>query len=502
MARKASWHTVTRFKEGESSMAWCERALSSTILGLVVVVSLMVQACAPVGPRYAAPETKVPERWHAQESGPWDAASPNQVLLAQWWKTFDDPILADLESQVLQANRDLKVAVARVREARAVLGTQRAGLFPSLDAAGQASRQRTSAHGTTGRAVETGFYQAGFDAGWELDLFGGTRRALEAAIADWEAAQAAHDAVRASLMAEAALAYVELRTFQERLDLTRRNIAVQEETYALNRSRYEAGLIDELPVQQSLYNLEHTRAAVAPLEAGLEAAKNRLAVLTGKEPGTLEQLVAEPRPIPSVPPRLAVGIPAEALRNRPDIRQAERNLAAATARIGQATADLYPKFRLVGTIGLESLRAADLWEWASRFWAIGPAVQWRLFDAGKIRQTIEIRTAQQEQAFLQYESALLKALEEVENALVAFAKEQRRLEQLEKAVDAAQKAEFRARDRYQAGLVDFTDVLDAQRTLQNFQDERAQSRGAVTADLIRLYKALGGGWQPSPSQNP
>ncbi|WP_123291489.1 efflux transporter outer membrane subunit [Desulfosoma caldarium] len=483
-------------------MAWFERALLRTVLGGVVVMSLIAQGCAPVGPQYTAPENKVPERWHAQETGPFEAANLSEAVLAQWWKTFDDPILTEVESRVLQANRDLKVAVARVREARAVLGTQRADLFPSLNAAGQALRQRTSAHGTASRAMETGFYRAGFDAGWELDLFGGTRRAVEAALADWEAAQAAHDAVRASLMAEAALAYVELRTFQERLDLTRRNIAVQEETYELNLSRYEAGLIDELPVQQSLYNLEHTRAAVAPLEAGLEAAKNRLAVLAGKEPGTLEKVLGESRPIPSVPPRVAVGIPAEALRNRPDIRLAERNLAAATARIGQASAELYPKFRLVGTIGLESLRAPDLLEWASRFWTIGPAVQWRLFDAGKIRQTIEVRTAQQEQALLRYESTLLNALEEVENTLVAFAKEQRRLEQLNKAVEAAQKAAFRAGDRYQAGLVDFTDVLDAQRTLQNFQDERAQSRGAVTANLIRLYKALGGGWQPSTSANP
>lgn len=478
------------------------RTLGKTVLWLVVPLSLTVPSCAPVGPPYTAPEIHVSGRWQAQNAGPWDAGTPDAATLACWWNTLDDPVLTDVESRVLEANKDLKLALARVREARAVLGAQRSGLFPTLNVAGQAFRQRSSAHGTVDRAVETEFYQAGFDAGWELDLFGGTRRAVEAALADWQAAQAARDAVQASLMAEAALAYVELRTYQERLNLTHQNIAVQEETYALNLSRYQAGLIDELAVQQSLYNLEHTRAAVAPLEAGLEAAKNRLAVLTGNEPGALEFLLAEPRPIPTVPPRVAVGIPAEALRNRPDIRQAERNLAAATARIGQATADLYPSFRLVGTIGLESLRAADLWEWASRFWTIGPAVQWRLFDAGKIRRTIEIRTAQQEQAIVRYESALLQALEEVENALVAFAKEQRRLEQLEKAVAAAQRAAFRARDRYQAGLVDFTDVLDAQRTLQNFQDERAKSRGAVTAHLIRLYKALGGGWQPSPVEHP
>ncbi len=457
---------------------------------------LLVQGCAPVGPKYTAPQPQAPTRWHAQDAGPWDPASPDPALLARWWETLGDPLLSDLAKQALEANPDLKAAAARVREARAVIGVQKAGLFPWLDASAEASRRRTSARGTTGRAVETGYYQTGFDAGWELDLFGGTRRAVEAAVADWEAAWAAQDAVRVSLLAETALAYVELRTYQERLALTRRNIAVQEETYALNVSRYGAGLIDELPVQQALYNLEHTRAAVSPLEKGLEAAKNRLAVLTGKDPGSLEHQLAEPRPIPAAPVRIAVGIPAEALRNRPDIRQAERELAAATARIGEATAELYPRFRLFGTIGLESLSSGDLFEWASRFWTIGPGVRWRVFDAGEIRKNIEIRTAQQEQAFLRYEAAVLKALEEVENALVAFAKEQRRSEQLEKAVAAAQKAELTAKDRYQAGLVDFTDVLDAQRTLQTFQDELAQSRGAVTATLVRLYKALGGGWQP------
>ncbi len=457
---------------------------------------LPVPGCAPVGPQYQAPEPKVPTRWHAQDGPPWERASPDPAVLARWWDTLGDPLLSDLERQVLEANPDLKEAAARVREARALIGVRKAGLLPTLDASAETSRRRTSARGTTGRAVETGYYLMNFDAGWELDLFGGTRRAVEAAVADWEAASAAKDAVRVSLMAETALAYVELRTYQERLALTRRNIAVQEETYALNLSRYQAGLSDELPVQQALYNLEHTRAGLFPLEKGLEAAKNRLAVLTGKEPGALEHRLAEPSPIPAVPGRIAVGIPAEALRNRPDIRRAERELAAATARIGEATADLYPRFRLFGTIGLESLSSGDLFEWASRFWAVGPGMRWRIFDAGEIRKNIEIRTAKEEQAFLRYEAAVLRALEEVENALVAFAKEQRRAEQLEKAVAAAQRAERTAMDRYQSGLVDFTSVLDAQRTLQALQDELAQSRGAITATLVRLYKALGGGWQP------
>lgn len=495
MAGTVPQQELKNFTEDRSPMGWSRGAFTTKVLGAVFGIWFSVQACAPIGPRSASPQVAVSSRWHAQDQGPWENKPLDPALLAVWWESLGDPILSDLENEALAANMDLRVAVARVREARAVVGVEKAGLFPTLDASAETSRRRTSAHGTTGRAKETGFYQLGFDAGWELDLFGGTRRAVEAAIAQWEAAQAAQDAIRVSLMAETALAYVELRTYQERLALTKQNIAVQEETYTLNLSRYTAGLIDELPVQQSLYNVEHTRSAVAPLEAGLEVAKNRLAVLTGKPPGAWENLLAEPRPLPAVPARIAVGIPAETLRNRPDIRQAERELAAATARLGQAAAELYPKFRLLGTIGLESLKAGDLLQWASRFWALGPGVTWRIFDAGQIRKNIEIRTAQQEQAFLNYQRAILKALEEVESALVAFAKEQRRLEQLEKAVAAAQKAELTAKDRYQAGLVDFTDVLDAQRTLQTFQDELAQSRGAVTANLIRLYKAFGGGWQ-------
>jgi outer membrane protein TolC len=201
---------------------------------------------------------------------------------------------------------------------------------------------------------------------------------------------------------------------------------------------------------------------------------------------------------------VAVGVPAETLRNRPDIRRAERNLAAQTALIGVATADLYPKFKLFGTIGLESLSSKDFFEWASRKWSIGPGVSWNIFDGGAIRQNIKVQTARQEQALIQYESAVLNAQEEVENVLVAFAKEQRRRESLSKATEAARQADLLARDRYQAGLVDFSNVLIAQLSLLSFQDELVQSDGAVTTNLVRLYKALGGGWQfyESAADNP
>jgi NodT family efflux transporter outer membrane factor (OMF) lipoprotein len=288
------------------------------------------------------------------------------------------------------------------------------------------------------------------------------------------------------------------------LAVTEANIKTLQDSYELNQSRYQAGIIDELAVQESLRLLETSRSQIPSLEAGLEAAKNRLAVLLGEQPGKLHQELSGQRTIPAVPTTMAVGIPADTLRHRPDIRRAERSLAAQTARIGVATADLYPKFRLFGTIGLESLSAGDFFTYASRTWGFGPSVSWNIFDAGAIRQNIEVQTARQEQALIRYESAVLQALEEVENALVAYAKEQQRREYLTKAEAAAERATLLAQDQYEAGLVNFNNVLDAQRALLILQDQLAQSEGSVTSNLVRLYKALGGGWtflQPAADQS-
>ncbi|MCD6151065.1 MAG: TolC family protein, partial [Deltaproteobacteria bacterium] len=371
-------------------------------------------------------------------------------------------------------------------------GISRAGLFPTVDATGSMTDHRSSENNGLGH--ESKLYAVGFDAGWELDIFGGTRRAIEAAQAGVESSEEDLHDVLVSLLAEVALNYVDARTYQARLEATKGNIAVQQETYELNLSLRYAGLIDELALEQSLYNLEHSRSQVPGLQTGLEAAKNRLAVLLGKKPGAVHPELAEKKSIPAIPISVAVGIPAETLRHRPDVRRAERNLAAATARIGVATADLYPKFRLNGTIGLESISSGNIWQWASRSWNFGPQVSWNIFDAGAIRQNIQVQNARQEQALISYEATVLQAQEEVENALVAYAKEQQRRSALAKATSAAKRANLLARDQYQAGLVDFNDVLDAQRSLLSFQDELAQSSGVVTTNLIRLYKALGGGW--------
>jgi len=461
------------------------------LLGIIVFEVLM-WGCSPVGPNYVPPKVVAPKKWHAKLGKAISPRLPNPKLLARWWTALQDPVLASLERQAVARNLALREALARVREARALRGIQKAGLFPTIDASGAVSRQRTSA--SRGIVQRTSLYTAGLDAGWELDIFGGVRRSIEAAQAELEAAQEGLADVLVSLMAEVALNYTDVRTYQARLAAVSANIEAQKDIYGLNVSRYKAGLIDELDVQQSLYVLESTRAQIPALVRGLEAAKNRLAVLLGQPPGALSERLARFSSIPVPPVQVAVGIPAEVLRRRPDVRKAERELAAATAQIGVAEAGLYPKFRLSGSIGLESLSARHLLEWVSRTWKVATGVSWKIFDAGAIRQNIKVQTARQQQALARYESAVLSALEEVENSLTAFAKEQRRLSSLRMAAKAASRTLALARDRYNAGLVDFSNVLDAERSLQSLQDQVAESKGAVTTDFIRLYKALGGGW--------
>ncbi|MEJ2221271.1 MAG: TolC family protein [Desulfobacterales bacterium] len=483
----------TTFKKHQYK-GFCLKECYISIILLVTVVVLAFAGCAAVGPDYARVEPQTPDAWHAELQGGLIAGSLECEILAHWWSTLNDAELDSLVARAVNGNLDLKNARARIREARALRGISKADLFPTLDAGALASKQRSSENSDTG--TESKLYTAGFDAGWELDVFGGVRRSVEAAQASLEATQEDLHNVMVSLLAEVVLNYVEVRTFQSRLAVTEANIKTQQETYDLNQSRYEAGIIDELAVQQSLRILETSRSQIPALKTGLEAAKNRLAVLMGEQPGKLHPELDARRPIPELPATVVVGIPAETLRQRPDIRRAERNLAAQTARIGVAKADLYPKFRLFGTIGLESLSSKDFLEWASRTWSIGPGVSWNIFHGGAIRQNIEVQTARQEQALVQYEATVLKALEEVENVLVAYVKEQVRRESLSKAANAAQQTALLAQDRYQAGLVDFNNVLDAQRSLLVLQDELNRSNGTVISNLIRLYKALGGGWKP------
>jgi multidrug efflux system outer membrane protein len=262
----------------------------------------------------------------------------------------------------------------------------------------------------------------------------------------------------------------------------------------LIQSRYQAGLGDELAVQQARSNLESTRSQIPTLRTSLEASKNRIAVLLGEQPGALYAQLENYKPIPVVPLDVAVGVPADVLRRRPDVRKAERELAAQTARVGVATADLYPKFMLKGSIGLEALSLGNLIAAGSRTFSIGPRITWPIFNAGSIRANMEVQSALQEQTMIQYESTVLSALEEVENALVAYVEEQIRRASLSEAADAAKQALELSQYKYQTGLIDFITVLDAQRSLLTYEEQLAQSAGSITSNLVRLYKALGGGW--------
>jgi NodT family efflux transporter outer membrane factor (OMF) lipoprotein len=477
-------------------------------LNIFVAVSLLfclvgLVGCTTVGPDYKSPQTSTPTNWNTALGGGLTGASADTNLLAQWWTVFNDPVLSDLIERAMADNLDLRQARARVTEARAQRGIAKADLFPTVGA--NASASRTTSSKEAGNGLTSDFYSAGFDASWELDLFGGKRRSLESATASWQAAEESLCDVQVSLLAEVALNYVEVRSYQELLSITESNVTARSETYDITQWRREAELTTQLDVDQARLSLEQARAQVPTLRTGLEQAKHRLAVLLGQPPGALKELLAEPRPVPVTPTEIAVGVPADLLRRRPDVRNAERQLAAQTAQIGVAKAQRYPNFSLLGSIGLESLAFANLYSASARA-AQGVAQSaWTLFDGGKIRQNIKVQTARQEQALSYYESTVLTALKDVENALLAYANEQARRHSLAEAVKAGQSAFELALDQYTSGIVNFQTVLDTQQSLLSVQDQFAVSEAKVTSNLISLYKALGGGWtpgQPAPAATP
>lgn len=468
---------------------------------MILAAALTLTGCA-VGPDYQPPAPRLPAQWHTADPS---ATRQDAQRLAQWWQVLKDPLLTELVHQAAVQNLDVHQALSRVREARHRRVISSAPLFPNLEASGSAKKSDQGDSTGSNRMSQffgrdaggtSEMYTLGFDAGWEIDLFGGVRRSVEASQADLEASVEDLRSVVVSLLAEVAVNYIDLRTYQVRLAVARDNVAAQEQTWHLLSALSQAGGGDELAVAQARYNLESSRAKLTDLEVGLEAAMNRLALLTGRPAGSLHARLSPVRPIPEADLALAVGVPADAIRQRPDIRKAERELAAQTARIGEASADLYPKFTLSGSIGLESRSTGDLFSSGSQVWSFGPSFSWPLFKAGAIRANIHVQEELQEQALIRYEAAILSTLEEVENALTAYAKEQRKAENLRAAADAARLAEKLAKQQYITGLTGFSEVLDAQRSLLSFEDQLAVSRGAVLSDLVRIYKALGGGWQP------
>jgi NodT family efflux transporter outer membrane factor (OMF) lipoprotein len=392
------------------------------------------------------------------------------------------------------------MAQSRIREARAVVGIAFGALLPELDANASATRLRESKNGPFG-AVGFPLYRndflATFDASWELDLFGGNRRALEAAGADFEATVQDRNAVLVSLLGEVARTYVELRGAQRQLAVLRGNETSARGTVDLTKARLQAGVATALDVARSEALLAGVSSQIPLSARAIRQALYRLGVLLGQNPRSLEGALTPEGPIPAVPPKVTVGLPSELLRRRPDVRRAERQLAAATARIGQATADFYPKVTLLGSFGVESLHTSDWFAWPSRLWSVGPSVQFPVFQGGRIAANVEVQNARQEQARLQFEEAFLLALEEVENALTAWIREGERHGSLEEEVAADRRAVELAEDLYRKGLASFLDVLEAQRSLYGAQLQLADSEAARSVDLVALYKALGGGWDPA-----
>ncbi|MGC9325664.1 MAG: efflux transporter outer membrane subunit [Desulfomonilia bacterium] len=459
---------------------------------LVCVFMVSASGCAVVGQDYARPDIPLSDAWNTRLNNGSSKSEPDPQELASWWKALDDPILTGLMDTALENNLDVKKAKERLRQARAERSTVQAGLFPTLDASGSATRSRSSQE--SGAGSSRTMYSAGFDAGWEIDLFGGVRRSVEAAEADLQASSDTVNDVLVSLTAEVALNYLQLRMYQARLDVAEKNLGLQEETYQLERYRFLAGLSDELAVAQARSNMENTRSRIPTLNIQVEQAKNGIAVLLGEQPGARHEDLAGHSPLPVIPTEMAIGVPADILRRRPDVRQAEQELAAQTARVGVAQSDLYPKITLNGSIGYEALSAGDLITAGARAWSYGPRITWPIFRAGSIRANIEVQSALQEQALIHYESVVLSALEEVENALVSYVEEQIRRESLDNAATAARQAVDCAQNTYDAGLIDFDTLLDSQRTQLSYEDELAQSESAVIMNLVRVYKALGGGW--------
>lgn len=465
---------------------------------IALLVSATLSGCAAVGPNYQQPELAVPDAWSVTAN----QQRPDAAVLAAWWRQFHDPVLNALVADALAANLGLANARARLREARARRGVAGAQLAPWIDASLSGSRSRSSAQSGSGSTRE--LYSAGFDASWEIDVFGRLRRGVEAAQADLEASGGGLNDTQVSLVAEVALNYTDLRTAERRLAIAKASIAARAENYQLIQWRQQAGLVSELDLAQARTDVESTRAILPPLRTAAIEAKNRLAVLLDRNPGQLDTRLSPDGDVPLAGPEIASGIPADTLRQRPDVRVAERRLAAQTARLGEAEATRYPSFRLSGSLGLEALELDALGDRGANTHSLFGGITAPIFNAGRIAATIEIQDALVEQARLAYRLAVLVALEEVENTLSAVANTGERRAQLTEAAAAARITLTIAEQRYASGLADFLSVLDAQRTLFSLDEQLAGSTGELARAQIRLYKAMGGGWSaaaaPLPTQ--
>jgi NodT family efflux transporter outer membrane factor (OMF) lipoprotein len=480
-------------------------------LAIPLLAAAATLAACTVGPNYRPPRVAMDDTF-GPASATQPATQPSNSVAA-WWQSLNDPLLDQLVARATAANLDVRQAAARIRQARAQLAVTTGGRYPGLNADAGFTHQRFSqnaapfnAFNVPGFPWEFNLYQMGFDASWEVDVFGGTRRAVQAAAADIAAGIEDRRAIQVSVAAEVARNYVLLRGYQLEAQLARDNLQLQRESLGLTQEQMNKGVGTQLDVSRAQAEVAATEAAIPLLERNGWLAVHRIALLLN-EPVEKLDFLQQARPIPATPDAVAVGVPAELLRRRPDIRRAERRLAAATARVGQAEAALYPRFSLTGFFNLQSASIDDLFMWKSRAFSIGPTIQWPIFDAGTLRAAVQVRSASQEEALAGYESTVRQAVTEVRDGLVSFTTERRRRGALAEAVAADRTALDLAQQLYRQGLTDFLTVLDAERELFAAQDALARSDTEQATALIGLYKALGGGWEtgtnaPSPDNHP
>ncbi len=475
------------------------------IPAMIVLLCVAASSGCMVGPNFQRPQEPVPARWSGPLPPP-QPVTPEEKKLAGWWTVFDDRLLSALIDRAVQSNLDLKLAEARIRQARAARGIAKSGLGPTLDATGSYSRNQVpgSSSDADSRGPITNQYQAGFDASWELDIFGGVRRGVEAAGASVQVAEENRRNVLVTLTAEVARNYIELRVFQQRIAIARQNLQAQEHSAKLTSQRFQFGFVSGLDVANAEAQVSTTAAQIPLLEASERQSIYSLSILLGLDPAALVQELSPALAIPVAPPSVPVGVPSDLLRRRPDILSAEAGIHAATAQIGVATADLFPKFFLFGSGGYQASQFSSWLEPASLFWSLGPSVSWPVFDTGRIRSNIEVQKALAEQSLIAYRQTVLAALQETENTLIASAKEQEHRKALVDAVAANRKAVELSLKLYTEGQTDFLNVLQAQRSLYETEDALVQSNGTVSTNLVALYKALGGGWdtEGGPNKNP
>jgi NodT family efflux transporter outer membrane factor (OMF) lipoprotein len=476
------------------------RIMAHALPGLIL---LLASGCASVGPDYQAPHAELPAEWNTGQNEQGGPSPTSDGVLSQWWETFEDPMLDRYVAEAIHHNHDLRASRARVREARALRQFAAGKGRPNLGAKAGYRRTSISENTALGNALvpngldrESDLFVSGFDASWEIDLFGGTRRSAEAADARWEAVVDSHRDVLVSVIAEVTQAYLELRGTQQSLDITLRNIEIQNSTLEIVQNKVRVGLSNDLEEAQASSQLGITRAVVPGLRALVRTSAHRLAVLTGRRADELVAQLLPHRPLPLISNLIPPGLPSSLLRRRPDVRRAERLLAASSADIGSNTAELFPKFSLTGAHGFQSVALSDLFTGGGQAWSFGPTFQWSVFQGGRIRAQLEAAKARNEQALAVYEQTVLRALADVESALVEYQMQHEERQSLLAAATASKRAYDKARVLYQTGLTEFINLLDSERTLNKVEDRLARSETHLAIHTVAVYKVLGGGWEP------